>query len=217
MDLLSLVGTYGPYIASGLQVTLALTVLSLIGSMVGGLLLMFARLSSSRLLRGPATVYIEAVRGTPIILVVFIVYFGLARYGLKMPPFPAAVVAFSVNGAAFMSEIFRSGILSVDEGQKEAAKALGMSYGLSMRRIVLPQAFYVVLPPVANFGIGLLKQTSVALMIAVPEITYRAYNSISLTFRSMELLSIAAILYLCMSIPLSKGVEVLERRLEVRK
>jgi ABC-type amino acid transport system permease subunit len=168
-------------------------------------------------LHWPAVAYIELVRGTPILLTLFLVYFGLPRFGIRLPSIPAAVIAFSLNGGAFMAEIIRSGIQSIDRGQFEAADALGLGWARAMTRIVAPQAIYVILPPVVNFGVELLKLTSIALVIAVPEVTFYAYNAIAETFRTFELLALAALVYIVVSVPLSQAVHVLEKRLGARR
>lgn len=214
MEFLHLVRAYGPSILGGLRVTMLLTVLSVAGSLLLGLILVFGRISRRRWLRWPTVWYIEVMRATPVLLVLLIVYFGLP---LRLPPIESAVIAFSLNGAAYMAEIFRSGIQSVDRGQTEAATALGMPHGVMMRRIIFPQAIYVTLPPAANFGVDMLKASSIALVIAVPEVTYHAYNAIGETFQTIYLLAIAAFIYVGVGIPLARGVHRLERRFETKR
>jgi His/Glu/Gln/Arg/opine family amino acid ABC transporter permease subunit len=212
-----IVRQYGPLILGGLKFTLIITVASLLGSIVLGLGLALVRRSRRRWVSWPAVWYIEIIRGTPVLLVLLVVYFGLSGFGILIPPVQSAIIAFSVNGAAFMAEIFRSGIQSIDTGQSEAATALGMSAGTTMRRIILPQAVYVILPPVANFGVETLKASSLALVIAVPEITYRAYNAIGQTFATFQILSIAAAIYVGLSVPLSRAIHRMELRLAAKR
>ena len=203
---------YGGYIFGGIALTLLLTAGSVFVSLVLGLVLSLARMSRRAWLRTPARIYIDFIRGTPALLHLFLVYFGLPAIGIPINPIPAFIVAFGLNGAAFMAEIYRSGIMSVAGEQMDNAKALGMSYALAMRRIVMPQAVYVSLPPTANFAISTVKDTSLALVIAIPEIMYRTYNVISYTFASIALLFIAAAVYLIVTLPLSQLTTFLERR-----
>jgi cystine transport system permease protein len=209
--------TYGPGIVSGLKYTFILTITSLVGSAFLGLVLAFGRLSRRAWLRFPATWYIEIMRGVPLLLVLFLVYFGLPGFGIRLSPVEAAIIAFSFNGAAYMAEIFRSGIQSVDVGQTEAAIALGMTHNTMMRRVILPQAVYVTLPPAANFGVDMLKATSLALVITVPEVSYHAYNAIAATFATIPIFIIASAVYLSACIPLTRGVHRLEKAFEAKR
>jgi len=202
---------YLPYILQGVTVTIRLTFFSLLLSIVLGLVGAIARTSRSRILRGLATAYVEIIRGTPALLQLFIIYFGLANYQVRLSGMTAAIIALGVLGGAYLSETFRAGIEAVDRGQVEAAKSLGMRGPVIMRRIVLPQAVLIILPPFGNFVIGLIKDTSLALTISVPELMYRSYDVSSQTFRSMEVFTIAGLIYLAICYPLSRGVKYLER------
>lgn len=210
---LELLKEYGPYIAKGALVTLELTAagmgLALPLGLAGALML----LSRRRPLIVVARTYVELVRGTPAIVILFLFYFGLASAGVVLSPFVGAWLALGVMGGAFLTEIIRAGIEGVPRGQMEAAEALGMDYRVAMRRIILPQATRLVLPPVTNSAILMLKDTSLVLTIGVADITYRAYNVASSTFRAMPIYLIAALIYLAMSIPLAFAVRYLERRL----
>jgi polar amino acid transport system permease protein len=131
---------------------------------------------------------------------------------VNLNSFTAAVLTLGFIGGAYLAEVFRAGIESVDRGQVEAAVSLGMRPAPVMRRIVLPQALVLILPPFTNFVIALLKDTSLALTIAVPEIMYRSYDVASQTFRSMEVYTMAGAIYLAICLPLSRLVRALERR-----
>lgn len=211
-DLLSLAERYFPYILKGTVITVQLTLGSLALAILLGLVGALCKLSNRRLLTWPANVYIEVIRGTPALLQIFVVYFGLASYGFKLEPFTAAAITLGVIGGAYVAEIFRAGIESVDRGQVEAATSLGMRPPVIMRRIVLPQAMVLILPPFTNFLIILIKDTSLALTISVPEIMYRAYDAASQSFRSLEIYAMAGAIYLLMCYPLSRLV----RRLELK-
>ena len=211
-DYLQLLQTYFPYIAKGAIVTLELTVFSLIGSVVIGLLATFAKMSGIRVLGYVAGIYIELIRATPALLQLFIIYFGLTSFGIRLEPMAAAIITLSLVGGAYAAEIFRAGIEAVDRGQFEAARSLGMSTPLAMRRIILPQAGVIILPPFTNFIISMIKDTSLALTISVPEIMYRSYDASSQSYRSMAIYSMAAILYLAICLPLSRVAKRLERK-----
>ncbi|MFO1058200.1 MAG: amino acid ABC transporter permease [Dongiaceae bacterium] len=211
-DFLDLAVRYFPYIARGITVTVELTLLSLCVSAVLGLAAAMGKMSASRLASVPARIYIEVIRGTPALLQIFLVYFGLTSYGVRLEPLPAAVITLGMIGGAYLAEIFRAGIESVDRGQVEAATSLGMKRGAIMRRIVLPQAMVLILPPFTNFLIALIKDTSLALTITVPDIMYRAYDAANQSFRSMEIYAMAGVIYLAMCYPLSRLARWLERR-----
>lgn len=211
-DYLQLLQTYFPYVAKGATITLQLTIVALLGSVALGLLTTFAKLANLRLLRVVATIYIELIRATPALLQLFIIYFGLTSFGLRLDPFTAASITLSLVGGAYAAEIFRAGIEAVDTGQFEAARSLGMSTALAMRRIILPQAAVIILPPFTNFVISMIKDTSLALTISVPEIMYRSYDASSQSYRSMAIYSMAAILYLAICLPLSGFAKALEKR-----
>ena len=192
--------------------TLRMTALAFVLAFVAGLVLALAKLSTFKPVQACATAYIEVMRGIPALAVLFLIYFGLADFGLVIDAFPAAVIGLGLNGAAYMAEIFRAGILSIHSGQLEAALTVGMTPLAAMRWVILPQALRVVMPPLANFGIALLKDTSVASIISAPELMLRARDLASSSFQPMEVFLLAAAVYLAMSLP----VAFLTRRLETR-
>jgi ABC-type amino acid transport system permease subunit len=142
----------------------------------------------------------------------FVIYFGLGQIGLRLSPLPAAIIGFGLNGAAYLAEIYRSGIEAVPRGQSEAGSAIGMTKHQTMVWIILPQAIRVSLPPIGNYGVGLLKDSSIAVAIAAPEITFDATNLINQTYLSTQIYLLMALLYIGMSLPLSHLVRRLERR-----
>jgi His/Glu/Gln/Arg/opine family amino acid ABC transporter permease subunit len=192
--------------------TLRMTALAFALAFVLGLPLALAKMSSIAPLRWFATGYIEAMRGIPALAILFLIYFGLVDFGIVIAAFPAAVIGFGLNGAAYMAEIFRAGIQSIHAGQMEAALTVGLTPLSAMRWVILPQALRVVLPPLANFGIALLKDTSVASIISAPELMLRARDLASSSFLPMEVFLLAAVIYLAMSLPIA----FLTRRLEAR-
>lgn len=191
--------------------TLRMTALAYVLGAVAGLLIALARLSRGRLLSAPAVLYIEIVRGTPALTQLFLIYFGLGSIGLALSAFEAAVVGLGLNYAAYMAEVYRAGIEAIHRGQREAAQSVGMTQGQAMRYIILPQAVRIILPPMANYAISLLKDTSVASLISAPELMLRARDLSSEYFMPMELYLIAGLMYLVMAYPLSQAVRRLER------
>jgi polar amino acid transport system permease protein len=200
-----------PPLLRAARVTLKIAVLSIVVGAVVGLLLALLKMSRRRLLRRPAEVYIEMTRGTPALAQLYITYFGLAGVGLTLDNVTATVIALGLNAAAYMAEIYRAGIQSVHSGQREAALSLGMTPVQALRFIVLPQAWRVVLPPGANLGIAVLKDTSLASAIATPELMSRAYDLVGQTWRPMHIYLVVAVMYMAMCLPLGQLVHRLER------
>jgi polar amino acid transport system permease protein len=155
--------------------------------------------------------YVEIVRGVPALTLLFLIYFGLAPIGIVLNSFVAAVVALGLNGAAYLAEVYRSGIQAVDPGQREAAQMLGMRRPQVMREIILPQAVPIVLPPMGNYLVSLLKDTSIASLISAPELMLRSRDLAGTYYLPMEYYLLAGALYLVMAWPLMHGVRRLER------
>ncbi len=206
-----LVKEWMPQLLAAAGGTLRMTALAYILGAIAGLAIALARLSRGRLLSAPAILYIEIVRGTPALTQLFLIYFGLGSIGLAFSAFEAAVVGLGLNYAAYMAEVYRAGIEAIHRGQREAAQSIGMTQGQAMRHIILPQAIRIILPPMANYAISLLKDTSVASLISAPELMLRARDLSSEYFMPMELYLIAGLMYLAMAYPLSQAVRRLER------
>ncbi|TPJ34734.1 amino acid ABC transporter permease [Mesorhizobium sp. B2-5-4] len=198
---------------TGAVMTVIVTVGGFVGSIALGVLFGAFSTSQMKLLRAVAHLYVEIFRGLPLLTLLFIIFFGLARVGIRLDPISAAIVGFSINGGAYLSEVFRAGIESVHAGQSEAALSIGMTRMTAFRYIILPQAIRVVLPPLANFAIGLLKDTSLASAVAAPEMMFNAGKLVSETFFATEVYLLVATIYLCMSLPLSFVTRMLERRM----
>jgi polar amino acid transport system permease protein/cystine transport system permease protein len=154
---------------------------------------------------------VEILRGTPALTQLFILYFGLAEFGIELTPISAAILGFGLNGSAYLAEIYRAGILAINKGQMEAALSIGMRPLEAMRYIVLPQAIRIVLPPLTNYAVSLLKDSAIVSAIAVPEIMLRARQLVTETYLSLEIYLIAAALYLAMSLPMMQLARRLER------
>jgi His/Glu/Gln/Arg/opine family amino acid ABC transporter permease subunit len=193
--------------------TLKMTALAYVVAVVAGLTIALARLSRRRMVATVAGWYVELIRGTPALTQLFLIYFGLASAGIVLSAFTAAVIGLGLNYAAYMSEVYRAGIEAVHRGQREAALAIGMTNALAMRTIILPQAVRIIVPPMANYAVSLLKDTSVASLISAPELMLRARDLSSEYFMPMELYLLAGAMYLVMAYPLGKGARYLELRM----
>lgn len=185
--------------ARGALVTLALTLVSLFFGMVTGLVLALLQGLPGRLPRAIAFFYLWLFRGTPVLFQIIFIYNVLPSFGIRFSAFVCAVLALSLNEGAFMSEIFRSGLQAVKRGQRTAGMALGMTRGKIFRHIVLPQALRVVLPPIGNQMIGMLKLSALVSVIAVQELLLVADQTASANFRYLEALTAAGIYYLALT------------------
>jgi His/Glu/Gln/Arg/opine family amino acid ABC transporter permease subunit len=185
---------------------------ALLFSLVFGLIVALLRMSAWRTVRIIAISYIEFFRGTPALVQLFVIYFGFPDIGFQPSPLEAAIIGLGLNGAAYLSEIYRAGIESIHRGQMEAALSLGMTPLRAMRYIVLPQAIRTMLPPITNFAIILLKDTAIVFAIGVVEIMALARNLVTETLQSAAVYLIAGALYLCVTIPMARLAARLERQ-----
>ncbi|HEX8709741.1 MAG TPA: amino acid ABC transporter permease, partial [Pyrinomonadaceae bacterium] len=201
-----------PAFLAGVWWTARLALLSLFLGLPIGLLLALARVQSSRLLRAPAAVYVEVMRGTPLLVQILFIYFVLPTFGISIPAFWSGIIALTLNCAAYIAEIFRAGILSIDAGQMEAARSLGMTYSQAMRRIILPQTFRRVVPPLTNEGIALLKDSSLVSVIGITELARTGQELASRYAAPLTIWPVVAIFYLLLTFPLTRVAEYLERR-----
>ena len=205
-----------PLLLIGAGVTIQITVLSTAIGFVIGLIVGVARISHVRLLRMRAEVYVEFFRGTPLLVQIFLFYFALpVLTGQRIDPFIAAISACGINSGAYVAEIFRAGIQSVDEGQMEAGRSLGMTWLQTMRYIIVPQAFKRVIPPLGNEFIAMLKDSSLVSVIGFEELTRRGQLIIAKTYGSFEIWMSVAVIYLVMTLTISRFVAYLERRYRV--
>jgi His/Glu/Gln/Arg/opine family amino acid ABC transporter permease subunit len=195
----------------GWPTTVKVAIGALIFALIFGLVVALLRLSRWRWLRVPAIAYIEFFRGTPLLVQLFVIYFGLPDADIEPTPFQAAIIGMGLNGAAYLSEIYRAGIEAIHRGQMEAALSLGMTPARAMQYIILPQAVRTMLPPITSFAIVMLKDTAVISVIAAPEIMFYARNLVTETLQSAVVYSIAGVIYLCMTIPMARLVARLER------
>ncbi|WP_420392992.1 amino acid ABC transporter permease [Acuticoccus sp.] len=218
MDLdFSVVGTYLPVLLEASLLTIALAVVSqAIGTSLG-LLLALGRLSKLGWLRSAVWTYVWIFRGTPVLLHLFFIYYAAPAFGLTLEAFPAAIIAFSASSAAYNCEILRAGLQAVHPGQREAAQAVGMRSGSTLRRIVLPQAIRIVIPPYMSNFITHTKNTSLASVITVQELMLTAQMIYSSTYRAIEILTAAGAIYLVLTSALTGLQLFLERRFAVER
>lgn len=202
-----------PILLQGAVVTVQVTVLSFLLSSVLGLALALMKLSPVRALSWTGTAVINVIRGLPIIVQLFYIYFVLPEFGVQLTAFQAGVIGLGIAYSAYQAENFRGGIEAVDAGQREAAQAMGMRSAMIMRRVILPQAFRIALPPYGNTLVMMLKDSSLVSTITVAEMTRAGQLIASSTFQNMTVYTLVALLYLIMSLPLVYGLRRLERRL----
>ncbi|QDP42049.1 amino acid ABC transporter permease [Radiobacillus deserti] len=208
------VNSLWPMIQGGIQYTIPLTLISFVVGLFIALVVAVMRLSTISIVRAPAVVFVSAIRGTPLLVQLFIVFYGLPNLGVTIDPFPSAVIAFSLNVGAYASEIIRASILSIPKGQWEAGYTIGMTYGQALRRIVLPQAARVSVPPLSNTFISLVKDTSLASLILVTELFRKAQEITARTYDFLLLYLEAALLYWIICFVLSIVQTLIENRLE---
>ena len=202
-----------PILLIGALVTIKITAISVALGVVIGLVVGVARISQVKPLRLLAMAYIDFLRGTPLLVQIFLIYFALPVIsGQRVDPFFAAITACSINSGAYVAEIFRSGIQSIDKGQMEAGRSLGMTWLQTMWHIILPQAVKRVIPQIGNEFIALLKDSSLVSVIGFEELTRSGQLIIARTYGSLENLPCVAIIYLVMTLSISQLVAYLERR-----
>lgn len=205
-----------PRLMDGLGWTLKLTVISLLIAIVLGLIFGLMKISKIKVLRGIASVYIDIIRGTPLIVQAFFIYFGIpAALGVRLEAETAAIISLSLNAGAYSAEIFRGGIQAVNKGQMEAARSLGLPYSRAMIKVILPQAFRITIPSLINQVIITLKDTSILSVIGVRELTQTGKIIIANNMRSFEMWAIIGVIYLIIVMLLSRLSLRLERRLSI--
>lgn len=202
-----------PLLGVGALVTIQITFMSVFIGTCIGLFVGVAELARYPWIRIPAKVYVDFIRGTPLLVQIFIIYFALPIiFGTRIEPFVAAVAACSINSGAYVAEIFRAGIQSIDKGQMEAGRSLGMSWTQTMRHIVIPQAFRRTIPQLGNEFIAMLKDSSLVSVIGFEELTRKGQLVIASTYGSLEIWTAVAIIYLIMTLTITRFVAYLEKR-----
>ncbi|MFZ3577983.1 amino acid ABC transporter permease [Virgibacillus sp. DJP39] len=199
-----------PFLLEGIPLTLMIAILGMVSGLVIGLFLALARGSQSKIWRYPARMYISFMRGTPILVFLFILYFGMPYMGIELSAVLAATLGFGLNSAAYIAEINRSALNSIDRGQWESAKALNIGYWKTMRKVILPQATRIAIPPLTNVFMDIVKATSLAAVITVPEIFQKAQIVAGRSFDSMTMYITIALIYW----PICLVISFMQDRLE---
>ncbi|MBD8539312.1 ABC transporter permease subunit [Frigoribacterium sp. CFBP 8751] len=203
-----------PIVSGALVASIPLAFASMAIGLVIAVVIALMRLSGKAVLAGIARVYISIIRGTPLLVQLFVVFYGLPSIGVKLDPWPSAIIAFSLNVGGYAAEVIRAAILSVPKGQWEAAHTIGMSRGLALRRIILPQAARVSVPPLSNTFISLVKDTSLASVILVVELFRQAEQIATVSNQFLLIYLEAALVYWVICLILSFGQDALEKRLD---
>lgn len=201
-----------PFVLGGLPITLLISLVSMVLGLILGLLLALARGSEKAVLRWPARMYISFMRGTPILVFLFILYFGLPMVDIELTALVAASLGFGLNSAAYIAEIDRASLNSIDQGQWESAKALNIGYWTALRKIILPQATRIAVPPLTNVFMDVVKATSLAAVITVPELFQKTQIVAGRTFDAMTMYILVALIYW----PVCMLISFMQDRLEER-
>ena len=193
--------------------TLKVSLIALLIGLLLGIVICLAKISTIKVLNVLATIYVEVIRNTPILVQIMIIYFALPEVGISFTPFMSAIIALSINSGAYVSEIFRSGILAIDKGQMEAGRSLGLSYFQTMKFIILPQALKNSLPALGNEFISLVKESSIVYFVGVADIMFAANTVKNATYETFGPYLIAAAIYFIITSVLSFLVKRLEKKL----
>ncbi|WP_121664392.1 amino acid ABC transporter permease [Metabacillus litoralis] len=209
-----IIAEYGPFLLKGTLLTIGLSLAGILLGTVLGLAIGLGKMMNNKLLALPFKWYITFFRGTPLFVQILLVHFGVVPFFTgETNGIAAAIIALSLNAAAYIAEIFRGGIQSIDRGQMEAARSLGMNHVQAMRHVILPQAFKRMIPPFGNEFIVLIKESSLAAVVAAPEIMYWGRAMSSQYYRVWEPYLTVAVIYLILTLTLSFLLNILERRL----
>lgn len=203
------------YLMSGLVMTLVISGLSISIGFCGGILIGMARISRNRIVYGMATVYVEAFRGTPLLVQIFLVYFGLASFGIYLDPFVAGTAVLAMNTSAYQAEIFRGGVQSIPKGQMEASRSMGLTYNQSMFQVIIPQALRNSLPSYTNEFITMIKDSSLIFTLSVTELVFAARQVSAHTFQPFVVLFFIAVVYFIVTFSTSRVMRYVERRFAI--
>ena len=204
-----------PTLLQGAWVTITVSLLAYALALIVGLAFGLARLSRLWPIRWLAAAYVQFIRGTPLLLQLFFIYYVLPYGGIVLTPFASGVLGLTVNYSAYMAEVFRSGIQAIPPGQREAGLSLGMSRRLLMRRVILPQAIRIVLPAIGNFFVAIFKDSALVSVITMRDLMFSGQLLASATFKHFEIFTMVAIIYFIISYPTAKLVEHIEARFDI--
>jgi polar amino acid transport system permease protein len=206
-----------PTLLEGAWVTIIVSIVSYLLALIVGLGFGIARITRVWPVRMLATGYVQFIRGTPLLLQLFFIYYVLPYGGIVLPPFASGVLGLTINYSAYMAEVFRAGIEAIPRGQWEAARSVGMSRRLLMQRIILPQAIRIVIPPIGNFFVSIFKDSALVSVITMRDLMFSGELLASATFKYFEIFTLVAIIYFIISYPTAKLVEYVELRLDVAR
>lgn len=213
---------YNRFFVEGIENTLIIALFTVLLGIVLGVLMALLRMSKVWPLKAVATAYIEFIRGTPLMVQLMFIFYGLPMIGIRFPNVPfipdfdrfaAGIVAMSMNSCAYVAEIIRSGIQAVDPGQMEAARSIGYSHSQAMRFVVLPQAVRNILPALGNEFVTVIKESSIVSVIGIADLMFRTKDVISLNYLTLECLALAAVLYFCLTFVCGRLVSLMERKM----
>lgn len=207
--------TFLPLLLRGAVISIEVTLGATAIALVLGLVIALMRISPIRLFNILGSMYVQIIRGTPLLLQLFYIYYVLPFIGVELSPFVAGILGLALNYAAYMSEVYRAGILSVDKGQLEAAASLGMTPSLTMRRIVLPQAVRLIVPPLGNYFVGMFKDSAVVSVLTLNELLFTAQLLAKSSFQSFAIFTLAAAIYFAISFPAARCVDWVESRVKM--
>ena len=208
---------YFPFLAQGAVLTLKISLISLLFGFIIGLIAALLKLSQNIVVRGVSAFYVWIIRSTPLLVQLFLIYFGLPQIGIDLGPFMSGVLALAINTGAYNAETIRGGIISVPSGQMEAARSLGMPSALAMRRIIMPQAIRMAIPALGNNFVILVKDTSLVSTITLVELTLTAQRLIGSTYKPFEMYLMAAVLYAVLTTATSFLLGRLEKKIAVER
>ena len=211
-----LVNNLGAF-GTGLRLTLALTLASFAGALAIGIVIASMRVSPVAPLRAAGTLYVETIRNIPLLVLMFLFFFGFPKIGIQYPPFPSAVIVLATYTGAFVAEAIRSGVNTVAQGQAEAARAIGLTFAQSMRLVVLPQALRAVVAPIGNIFVALIKNTALALTISVMELGFQYQHLIAETAQAVPISVGIVVCYLALALSAGWLFSVLEHRVAMKR
>lgn len=212
----SVIGQYGSWIVTGVEMTIFISFISMVLALIVGLVIGLLRMSPLAPVRWIASLYIQVFRGIPLFVFLIWLYFGFSFLtGINFEPLQAGVICLTVQYAAFLAEIYRSGIQAIDKGQREAAASLGLSNIAAFRHVIFPQALRIIIPPIGNMSVGMVKDSSLVSAIGVADLMREAQIAVSQTFRPFEFYTVVAVIYITMTLGLAYLAGRLERRMGV--
>jgi polar amino acid transport system permease protein len=206
-----------PSLLAGAWVTITVSLVAYALALIVGLVFGIGRMSRFWPIKAVATVYVQFIRGTPLLLQLFFIYYVLPYGGIVLTAFASGVSGLTINYSAYMAEVFRSGVQAIPSGQREAGLSLGMSRRLLMRRIILPQAIRIVIPAIGNFFVSIFKDSALVSVITMRDLMFSGQLLASATFKHFEIFALVAVIYFVISYPTAKLVDYIEARLDIHR